>query len=308
MTNTIPQAQVSDRALQQLRARQAVYASATQIQVVQLLVTVAFPVAAAIVGLYFQATRPYVAAASVAASLFDAAVFDRAQRRLLERAAKIAEQFDVEVLQIPWNAFVAGKRLDAEVIHEAAGRWVGAEKIAKLRDWYPEAVGRAPLSLARIICQRTNLWYDSSLRRAYGTLIVWFAVTVTIGFVVAALALNLRFLDLVTTAIVPASPILIWAIRERFRQKDTADAQERLKGEAEFFWDRVKEGGCDDSECAERSREFQNSIYVRRVSSPMILPFIYSLRRGRMEAGMKVGAEEMLTEAGVGKDSTSAGV
>ena len=54
MTNTIPQAQVSDRALQQLRARQAVYASATWIQVVQLLVTVAFPVAAAIVGLTWR--------------------------------------------------------------------------------------------------------------------------------------------------------------------------------------------------------------------------------------------------------------
>ena len=308
MTNTIPQAQVSDRALQQLRARQAVYASATRIQVVQLLVTVAFPVVAAIVGLYFQAARPYVAAGSIGASLFDVAVFDRAQRGLLERAAKIAEQFDVEVLQIPWNAFVAGKRLDPEVIHEAAGRWVGAEKLAKLRNWYPEAVGRAPLPLARIICQRTNLWYDSSLRQAYGTLIVWFAVMVTVGLVVAALALDLRFLELVTTAIVPASPVLIWAIRERFRQKDTADAQERLKGEAESFWDQVKENGCDDSDCAVRSREFQNSIYVRRVSSPMILPFIYSLRRNRMEAGMKVGAEEMLTDVGLGKEATSANV
>jgi hypothetical protein len=306
MTNIIPQSQVSDKALQQLRARQAVYASATRIQVMQLLVTVVFPVVAAIVGLHFQAVRPYVAAASVAASLLDTAVFDRTQRRLLERAAKIAEQFDVEILQMPWNAFVAGKRIDPEIIHEAASRWVGVEKIAKLRDWYPAAVGCAPLPLARIICQRTNLWYDSNLRQAYGTLIVWFAVVVAAGLIVAALALDLRFLELVTTAIVPASPVLIWAIRERFRQKDTAEAQERLKAEAESFWDRAKEGVCGDDECAARSREFQNSIYARRASSPLILPFIYSLRRGRMEVGMKVGAEAMLAEAGIGTATSPA--
>ena len=296
--NSIPQAQSADSALLLLRARQAVYAAATKMQVLQLLVTVVGPVVAAIIGLRFEAARPYVAIVSVAASLLDVAVLDRAQRHLLERAAKIAEQFDVDVLEMPWNVFVAGKRPDPEIVYQEASRWNGERKLADLRDWYPVAVGRAPLALARIVCQRTNLWYDSTLRRQYGTLVVSVAVLVVVGLTVAAATLNLRFLALVTTAIVPASPVLLWAVRERFRQKDTADAQERLKAEAEAFWDRVKEGSCDAQECLGRSREFQNSIYTRRAGSSMILPFVYWLRRSGMEASMNVGAEKMLSDAG----------
>ena len=296
--NSIPQVQSAGPAMLLLRARQATYATATRLQVLQLLVTVVGPVAAAVMGLRYEAARPYVAIASVVASLLDIAVLDRTQRRLLERAAKIAEQFDVDVLQMPWNPFVAGKRPDAEMVHEAAGRWTGEKKLGALRGWYPEAVGSAPLGLARIVCQRTNLWYDSKLRRQYGTLVVSVAVLVAVSLTIAAASLDLRFLDLVTTAIVPASPVFLWAVREWLRQKDTAEAQERLKAEAEAFWDRVKTGSFDERECLDRSREFQNSIYTRRAGSPMILPFVYRLKRGSMEASMNVGAEQMLAEAG----------
>jgi hypothetical protein len=309
VTNTIPSAQNAESALKLLKARQATYAQATAIQWLQLVVAVLLPVVGAVIGLTSAHARPYVAAASVAASLADAAVFDRLQRKVLETAAKIAEQFDVEVLQMPWNTFVVGKRLDPETIHAAADRWSGEAKLAKLRDWYPPIVGQAPLVLARIVCQRTNLWYDASLRRAYGGLVVWLAVLVSAGLVGAALYLDLKFLDLVSTAIVPASPVLIWAIRERNRHKDTADAQERVKAEAEALWDRARRGACTDDDCAERSREFQNSIYVRRVGSPLILPFMYVLLRNKMEARMNVGAEEMLKEAGYlgGEQGAAAG-
>ncbi|MFC3070501.1 S-4TM family putative pore-forming effector [Phenylobacterium soli] len=308
MTNTIPQTQNSERALKFMRARQATYFQASVNQWLQLVVTVLAPVIGAMIGLNNPATRPYVALASVAASLLDAAVLDRAQRKLLATAAKMAEMFDVEVLQLPWNAFVVGPRLDAETIHGAAERYKGEAKMAKIRNWYPVVVGQAPLPLARIVCQRTNLWYDASLRRTYGGVIVIFAVAVTAGLVGAAIYLDLKFLDLVTTAIVPASPVLIWAIRERNRHKDTADAQERVKGESEALWDRAKAGGCSDDDCAERSREFQNSIYARRVSSPLILPFMYPLLRNRMEAQMNVGAEAMLRDAGLLKDKPEEGV
>ena len=297
--NAIPQAQNAESALKLMRARQATYAKASLIQSLQLVVTILAPVLGAVIGLKDPASRPYVAAASVAASLLDAAVFDRAQRKLLKTAAKIAEMFDVEVLQLPWNSFVAGKRLDGETIHAAAEGWTGEAKLAKLRDWYPAVVGQAPLPLARIVCQRTNLWYDASLRLTYGGAIVVLAMGITASLVGAALYLNLKFLDLVTTAIVPASPVLIWAIRERNRQKDTADAQERVKDEAEALWERARAGGCAEDECGERSREFQDAIFARRATSPLILPFMYPLLRRKMEVRMNVGAADMLRKAGL---------
>jgi hypothetical protein len=61
------------------------------------------------------------------------------------------------------------------------------------------------------------------------------------------------FVAVVTTA----APVLIWAIRENFRQSDAADAIEFIKGEAEALFDRAKAGLCADAECEQRSREFQ---------------------------------------------------
>ena len=51
------------------------------------------------------------------------------------------------------------------ILRDFCGKqWSGNE--SKLRDWYSDIDDTAPLVLARIVCQRTNLWYDSSLRRS----------------------------------------------------------------------------------------------------------------------------------------------
>lgn len=118
--------------------------------------------------------RPYTAALALLVALVDVTLLDRVQRARLKLAAKIGEAFDCEVLSLPWNRFVAGRPAEPETVAEAASAWRGGDET--LVDWYPAAVGRAPLHLARIICQRTNLWYDAKLRRHYGTWILTAAV------------------------------------------------------------------------------------------------------------------------------------
>jgi hypothetical protein len=162
-----------------------------------------------------------------------------------------------------------------------------------LTDWYPKIVGTVPLSLARIVCQRTNLWYDSKLRRFYGKVLVVCAFQLPFFLFVAALVANLSMVDFVAV-ITTAAPVLIWTIRENFRQADAADALELLKGEAEELFDRAKAGLCTDVESEQKSREFQDAIYNRRVSNPLIFPMIYRMMRSKMEQSMNAGAEAML--------------
>ncbi len=77
------------------------------------------------------------------------------------------------------------------ILRDFCGKqWSGNE--SKLRDWYSDIDDTAPLVLARIVCQRTNLWYDSSLRRSYGKLLVWFVVLVVVLLIVVASLRNLR--------------------------------------------------------------------------------------------------------------------
>lgn len=280
-----------------LRSRQRIYTLATRVQAAQLVVAVALPLALAGIGLIEERTRPWVAVASLLAVVCDALVLDRRQRLLLERAAKVSEQFDCELLAMEWDSFAAGRKVDAETIAGSSRAWRGDE--AALRDWYPPAVAAAPLHLARLVCQRANLWYDSSLRKRVGDWLLFTSLGVTAALLVAGLALHLDVAGFATTLMAPATPFLAWSIRERFRQIDAATAIEGIKTEAEDVWRLAAKGGIASEECVVRSRRFQNAIYARRVANPLPLPFIYRLLRDEKELEMNAGADELLREAGV---------
>jgi hypothetical protein len=295
--NDIPQRQNEPAQLSLMRARQQTYRRAERLLIIQFVVTVCVPVVAAVAALAVKAVEPYTAALSLVISVLDVTVLDRTQQAHLRLAAKIAERFDCAVLEMPWNAFVAGKSPEPEALAEAEGAWRGSD--AKLRDWYPLAVGKAPLYLARIICQRTNLWYDASLRRRYGAHVLAGAGLILLALLAAALATGMTVQVLIASVIAPAGPILIWSVREYYRQRDVAEAQDTARGDAEALWERAKGGGCAEAACAEQSREFQNAIYARRVASPLMLPLIYKFRRPGMEAQMNKGAEAYLAEIGI---------
>jgi hypothetical protein len=297
--NEIPEKQNAEAQLTLLRARQQTYAEASRLLVLQLVLTVLVPVAAAIAGLVLPCLRSYTAALALIITVLDVAALDRLQRKRLKLAAKIAEAFDVAVLDLPWNRFVAGRRADPEAIAGAAAAWARRKTDKKLLDWYPPSVGKAPLHLARIICQRTNLWYDATLRRHYGAWVLGLAAILVVGLFAGALITGLTVNLFVTTVLAPAAPILTWSMREYFRQKDTAEAQETLKSDAEALWDRASAGHCDEPDCFTQSREFQNAIYARRSSSPLMIPGIYPWRRPNMEQQMNRGAEAYLKELGI---------
>jgi hypothetical protein len=289
--NKIPENQNMDRFQRVMRAKSQIYVEAARLQVLQFALTVVLPVMGACLAVLSATTRPYVAFAALFVTVLDVLWLDRSQRRRLKTAAKMAEAFDCGVLELPWNGFAAGKPVDAETIDAAARAWKGDPK--EFLDWYPKIVGSAPLHLARIVCQRTNLWYDSGLRRRYRRWLAIFAVEIALLLFIAALATNMSMLDFVAL-ITTAAPAFVWAIRENFRQADAADAIEILKGEAESLCERTKTGLRDHAQCEQKSREFQDAIFARRMMNPLIFPLIYRHLRPEMELQMNAGAEALL--------------
>lgn len=294
---TVVDRQNSPRGLKLLRARSEIYRQATFLQKVQLFLTVIVPVAGAIIGFIWPDARGYVATLSLAITVLDAAVLDRAQRNQLKLAAKISEIFDTEVLQMPWSTHAVGAPPSPEQIVQAADAWSKGDD--NLRDWYPTAVAVAPIHLARALCQRTNLWYDSEMRRRYSGILLTAALTLCGVLIVVGLALKVSLIDFSATVLAPTAPILVWTLRDFYRQRDTADAQALARSEVEQLWNLVISGNCGTDDCDRRSREIQNTIYARRVSSPLVFPGLYNRLRPGMEAQMNVGASELLRQAGI---------
>lgn len=291
-TNAIPARQNEEAALKLMRARQWTYIVASGLMILQIVLTVIVPVAGAVIVVICPSLRPHFAAVALLVLLLDTVVLDRQYKLLLKRGAKLGEKFDCLVLQLPWNSFVTGEEPEAEDVRSGSRAWSKRRNDAKLRDWYPVAAGEMPLALGRVVCQRTNLRYDSQLRRSFGAVILVVVAVVTIGLLVAGLAQNLNLTAWILT-LAPATPLLSWAGREYFRQRDTADLLEELMKKARALWDRALEGNCEEA-CVEESRELQNAIYLRRSTSPLVIPYLYKIKRLTLEDEMNEAADDFL--------------
>lgn len=289
--NTIAQDQDTPEFQRLLKARQRVYSDATRCQILQIVLTIALPVLGAVLAFTHQQTRPYVALYGLIATALDVMWIDRMQRRLLKVAAKISEEFDCGLLKMPWNSFVAGKREDAEVVDAAARRW--NDHASSIAGWYTGIPPTARYELARLVCQRMNLQYDASLRKKYGAYLICGAGISFMALIIGAVTEDFKLIDFAAVA-ATISPAIFWAIREQFRQSDSATTNQILKDEAEKFMESIRTGRCDDSECEKRSRELQDAIFQRRVANPLVLPLVYRLMRSELEKQAQAGANALL--------------
>lgn len=109
---------------------------------------------------------------------------------------------------------------------------------------------------------------------------------------------SLTLVDFVLAILAPVSPILIWSAKDYFRQRDARDLSEHILKSARSLWDRIKamKASHDGDEHLVESRQLQSAIYARRASSPLVLPFIYTLMRGPLEDQMDEGARSWLEE------------
>lgn len=292
--NQIAERQNEPHQIKLLRAQRCIYDQAKAVVAWQIGLTVAVPFVGALLALAFPAIKAEVALVSLAISILDIAFLDRLQKRLVLRAARVQEEFDHIVLELPWNRFVSTTMVEREAIHEAATALEGDDN--PFIDWYPRVVSQAPIHLARIICQRTNLWYDSKVRRRYGGALIGAAVVLFVSLLLLGMIGGLTIVDFVLLVVAPATPFFSWAVREFYRQYDVAKALDRVREEAESLWERAKIKECGEDDCLMQSREFQNAIFIRRSTSTPIFNWIYKRMRSKNEEQMNVGANELVKD------------
>lgn len=298
--NQIPIVQNLPEQLRLRRAARATYDLAQSVVMWQAALTVVVPIVGAVAALFFPALKPGVAGLALAITLIDSIGLDRWQKQILRRGARISETFDCRVLELPWDAFAVGPAIEPEVVREAEARFERRGVKAVLTDWYPVDVGGAPIHLARLMCQRANLYYDSSLRRSYArylrTLAIGAPVLLLIAAGVAAVAgARIVYVDVLLMA-ATVTPLISWGLREAYRQSDTADALENLMTQARLVWAEALEDRCGEDQCALKAREFQGAIFNRRATATPILPGVYARRRARLEDEMNAGASDFLAQ------------
>lgn len=296
--NTIPEAQLESVQLDRLAAMRSLYSKAKRIQAWQLILSVPCVIAWSFSILVFPGLRVYEAMWGIAITIVSSVALDRWQATLKEKAAKVQEQFDCDVLQMDWPDLKAGARPDAEIIAEHSAHYRGVDPDYKgVRNWYARVVGSLPMHLARLVCQRSSCWWDAKLRRRYA---VW--VLITLG-VFSALVITLGLLkgatlaDFVLAGIMPLMPAITLAIRQFYEHNDAAARADKLKECAERLWSESVRNTVSSDGIAVLSRQLQDEIFEHRRRSPLILDWIYERLRNHDEDLMNKGAEALVAEA-----------
>lgn len=295
--NTIAIKQNEQIQLERLSAQREIYSSAKRLHIVQIIITVFIPIALFVLSFIWSNLIPYSALVGILVFVLDSICLAPSIKQQKIKASKIQELFDCDVLEIDKSPL---KTVSDVTVEEILLNYNAHKKIAtdieKIRDWYPTNISELPISLARIICQRTNCWWDSTLRIRYSNCLKYFGLFVFLSIFVFSFVskLDITTLTLYLSGIIP---LFQFCHRECCEQKETAQRLDELVRYAEQIWNYALDNPTEYHEHKLNSRRLQDEIFEHRSKSPLILDAFYNLLRKNNELLMNRSAEILIDEA-----------
>ena len=293
----IAEAQNSEKQLQRLAAQRQLYATAKHVFGWQVIIGGPVAIAGAIFVLLRPEFKVHVASWGLLVAMCDLFWLTPWQKSLRGAAARIQEDFDCDVLELKWNDLKAGKHPDPELVKAQSTnyeKW--AHKMPTLQNWYSPRVDELPLHVGRIVCQRTNCWWDSTQRRQYAAWLVGIVAFVFVVVCSLALSGGASVEALLLKGILPLAPALLITLRQFSEQREAADRLDKLKDHCGTIWKEALSGK-SKSALAEMSRNLQDEILENRRKAPPVLDFIFKRLRGDYEARMNHAADHFVSEA-----------
>ncbi|MEH6765756.1 MAG: S-4TM family putative pore-forming effector [Aequorivita antarctica] len=295
--NQIPVNQNSQKQLERLAAQRELYSSSKRLHVFQILITVIIPIILAIVSGLIQEFAPFAAIYGIGVFVLDISFIDPLISRKKTKAAKIQELFDCDVLEIPKSPL---KTVDDITVEEVLTHYNAHIKVKtnveKIKNWYSPSVGKLSIRTARILCQRTNCWWDSKLRNRYSDFLKYISIIVFLLLLFYSLIINMAILNfiLILSTLVP---FFQFCIKQANENKEAANRSKELVLYSVQIWNNALKNTCNDQTMIVDSRRLQDEIFEHRKKSPLILNFFYKIFRDKDEELMNRTNEILIQEA-----------
>ena len=246
-------------------------------------------------------TAPWIGLVGICLAALEILFLKPRELSLRQSAAAIQERFDCDVLDLPWNPIAVDESPAPEPVAATTGD--DSDSSDDLRNWYSSDVDALPLSAARLVCQRANLYSDSDLRKPYAVFLTGVAVGVPLMLVIWALASGR---DVATVLVVLAAglPLVLWAGQEASNHNEAADRVNRLRKCADDIWKNLIANlltqpaweRIDEGQYVNASRSLQDQIYIHRRESPKVPDWFYKRSREKEERQMAAAVRELVGE------------
>lgn len=296
--NKISEAQMEEKQINRLAAQRQMYSDAKRIHFYQILLAVPLTIIIFILANIFPDFQKFATYWGIVILLLEIGVLRIFENSLHERAAKIQEQFDCEVLGLPWNDVKCRNYPDPEDIaiysqkhlHESGNREL-------LFNWYAPEVDKLPLYLGRIVCQRSNLTWESRLRRRYALGVLTLGILLVLMIFVLGLVRSLTLGDTLLYLVIPLLPAFGWIFPQYKQNMDAAENLDSLKESVDRIWQDAFQRHLSEEELSNKSRQLQDAIYENRLNSPLVFDRIYKLFRKKDDGTMYSGVAELADQA-----------
>ena len=196
--NKIAKEQNEKKSIERLFVQRKIYSQAKTIFYVRLILALIIALIGPILAVSFPEQRHLIALLSLIYLLVEF-FLKGVESNKKTIAAKIQELFDIEVFGLNWNDTIVGSKPSLEIINKYLIGVTEEDFIkSKIKNWYPVKIEELPQNLAILICQRSNIWWDSNLRKKvviciYATLLFMslFAIILNFTNVLSDVIINL---------------------------------------------------------------------------------------------------------------------
>jgi len=264
------------------------YVLAKRWRALRLVVAALLGTGGVVLALLQPATADYVAATAAGWIVVSRVFIEPQERREQEQGALAQEAFDVEVLELPWNATAAGPRPEPEDLRN----WGHRCSPDGVRNWYADTrPARAPVDA--LICQRSSLTWARQDHQTYARVLRAGAVGTWVVSIVIAVVLQLSVGEYLLRLGLPILPALldVWDIATA--NETLGRRRASIAGEANRLYTRAREAGVPPS--VHDCRRLQDEIFSsRRVMQ--VPEWFYRLTRERRQQNMAEVVHEQVEE------------
>ena len=212
--------------------------------------------------------------------------------RLKKIAASIKETFDNKVLGINPNETLNLVLTDRELIRRYSKKYRAKQQVIdKVINWYSLEIKNVKTNVASLLCQRTNITYDFSVRKRYKYLIYVISSLTFLVLLIIALINDLSVKGFLIEVILPSIPIIMFAYKEINSNTESIDNLNHLRNLIEST---LSETNINDTIEKKQLRSIQDRIYNNRLLSPLIPDFIYNSLRPKLEDEMNYSMAERI--------------
>ena len=283
--DTLFSRQSEEKNIDRLCAQKRLYIEAQQVFVLQIILTVPITILLSLVKTVVAFLKidisAYVLVYGISLTLIDLLVINLVISNLKSNAAKVQELFDCTVYDLEWNRFCCGKKPTQKTINKHSRVFKSSGKpITKLRGWYPIELATQSSLKAIVLCQKTNLSYDTVIRKQFKskTLVVS-SITLTI-LIFFALIRNFSLKDFISQMAFSFLPVFALTAKIIIDQNETLKTYEELRNNI---------GGLLDDEnniSLKEIRSIQDQLFCIRKDSALIPEFFYDKIRDKLEKEM----------------------